>query len=142
MQESSILNVPRQEVQAELDIPPDIEKVKMAVRKLNIHKIPGVDGIPAEIYQLGGDLLLENITILFQVCWERGELPYDLRNTIIVSLYKNKGEKSDCSNYRGIYSPFNRRQDSCTCYTQQTDASHCRSYPSRKPVRFSRQPGS
>ena len=29
-------------------------------------------------------------------------MPQDLRDAIIVSLYKNKGVKSDCSNYRGI----------------------------------------
>ncbi|KAI8516323.1 hypothetical protein Bbelb_049040 [Branchiostoma belcheri] len=33
---------------------------------------------------------------------ERGVVPQDLRDAIIVSLYKNKGEKSDCSNYRGV----------------------------------------
>ena len=32
----------------------------------------------------------------------RGTLPKDLRDVVIVSLYKNKGEKSECSNYRGI----------------------------------------
>jgi hypothetical protein len=29
-------------------------------------------------------------------------VPQDLRDAVIVSLYKKKGEKSDCSNYRGI----------------------------------------
>lgn len=77
-------------------------QVKIAVRKLKTHKAPDVDGIPAEVYQPGGGPLLEKIKSLFQVCWQRGEVPNDLWNAIIVSLYKNKGEKSDCSNYRGI----------------------------------------
>ena len=29
-------------------------------------------------------------------------MPQDLRDAVIVSLYKNKGVKPDCSNYRGI----------------------------------------
>ncbi|CAI9721540.1 Hypothetical predicted protein [Octopus vulgaris] len=28
-------------------------------------------------------------------------LPQDLHDAVIITLYKNKGEKSDCSNYRG-----------------------------------------
>ena len=102
MRESSILNIPQQDVKAKLDDPPDIEELKIAVRKLKTNKAPGIDGIPAEVYQLGGDLLLKKITSLFQVSRKRGELPDDLRNSIIVSLYKNKSEKSDCSSYRGI----------------------------------------
>ena len=39
---------------------------------------------------------------LFLCCWEQGKLPQDLRDAVIITLYKNKGEKSDCSNYRGI----------------------------------------
>ena len=39
---------------------------------------------------------------LFTNCWEKGTLTQDHRDAVIVSLYKNKGEKSDCSNYRGI----------------------------------------
>lgn len=42
------------------------------------------------------------LTDLFRDCWERGVVPQDLRDAVIVSLYKNKGEKSDCSNYRGV----------------------------------------
>ena len=39
---------------------------------------------------------------LFLCCWKQGKLPQDLRDAVIITLYKNKGIKSDCSNYRGI----------------------------------------
>ncbi|XP_066271708.1 titin-like [Branchiostoma lanceolatum] len=39
---------------------------------------------------------------LFATCWEKRVVPQDLRDAVIVSLYENKGEKSDCSNYRGV----------------------------------------
>ena len=46
--------------------------------------------------------MLDKLQDLFTNCWEKGTLPQDLRDAVIVSLYKNKGEKSDCSNHRGI----------------------------------------
>ena len=46
--------------------------------------------------------MLDKLQDLFTNCWEKGTLPQDLRDAVIVSLYKNKGEKSDRSNYRGI----------------------------------------
>ncbi|CAH1266638.1 Hypp3464 [Branchiostoma lanceolatum] len=69
---------------------------------MKCHKAPGVDGVPAEVYKLGSDTLLTVLTDLFRDCWERGVVPQDFRDAVIVSLYKNKGEKSACSNYRGI----------------------------------------
>ena len=33
---------------------------------------------------------------LFTNCWEKGTQPKDLSDAVIVSLYKNKGEKTDC----------------------------------------------
>jgi hypothetical protein len=47
-------------------------------------------------------VLLEKLTHLFSLCWEKGVVPKDIRDAVIVSLYTNKGKKSDCSNYRGI----------------------------------------
>ena len=46
--------------------------------------------------------MLGKLQDLFTNCWEKGTLPQDLRDAVIVCLYKNKGEKSDSSNYRGI----------------------------------------
>ena len=46
--------------------------------------------------------MLNKLQDLFTNCWEKGTLPQDLKGAVIVSLYKNKGGKSDCSNYQGI----------------------------------------
>ena len=102
VQEESIAKIPQQEVRTELDHPPTQQEVKAAIAKLNCHKAPGVDGIPAEVYKLGGACLCERLTDLFALCWRTGTIPQDLRDAVIVSLYKNKGEKSDCANYRGV----------------------------------------
>ena len=65
-------------------------------------KSPGIDDVPAKVYQHGGEAELDKLQNLFISCWEKGTLLQDLRDAVIVSLYQNKGEKTDCSNYRGI----------------------------------------
>ena len=34
--------------------------------------------------------------------WQEGSVPQEMRDAHIVTLYKNKGDRSDCNNYRGI----------------------------------------
>ena len=36
-------------------------------------------------------------------CWREGEVPHDMRDANIVTLYKNNGDRDDCNNYRGIF---------------------------------------
>ena len=67
--------------------------------QLKVAQSPGIDGIPVEVYQHRGEAVLDKLQDLFTNCWEKGALLQDLRDAVIVSLYKNKGEKSDCSNY-------------------------------------------
>ena len=62
-------------------------------------KSPGSDGIPAGMV---GEVVVSRLQDLLISCWEQGILPQDLKHAVIIPLYKNKGEKSDCSNYRGI----------------------------------------
>ena len=102
VEESSLLRIPQAEVKTGLDDLPTLEEVKKAVRQMNPGKSPGIDGIPAEVYQYGGEKVTVCLHDLFTKCWEQGLVPQDLRNAIIVSLYKNKEVKSGCSNYRGI----------------------------------------
>ena len=70
--------------------------------QLKVGRSPGINGILAEVYQHGREAVLDKLQDLFTNCWEKETLLQDLRDAVIVSLHKNKGEKSDCSNYRGI----------------------------------------
>ena len=73
-----------------------------AIDQLKSRKAARVDGIPPEIWKHGGPALHVKLYDLLFCCWEQGRLPQDLRDAVIITLYKNKGEKSDCSNYQGI----------------------------------------
>uniref|UniRef100_A0A8C9SDP7 Reverse transcriptase domain-containing protein n=1 Tax=Scleropages formosus TaxID=113540 RepID=A0A8C9SDP7_SCLFO len=77
----------------------------MAMKQLKHGKATGVDGIPPEVWKDGGSVLHTKLRKLFVHCWEQGKLPQDLREAVISTLYKNKGDKSECSNYRGITLP-------------------------------------
>ena len=46
--------------------------------------------------------ILGHLYRLLLQCWKEGTIPQDMRDAKIVTLYKNKGDRSDCNNYRGI----------------------------------------
>ena len=98
------------DMKLELDDPPTHEVIKKATLQLKVGKSPGTDGVPAEVYQHEGETVLDRLQDLFTNCWEKEALPQDLRDAVIVSLYKNMGGKSDCSNYRGITLLFTARK--------------------------------
>ena len=98
MQDSSLVKIPQVDVKLELDNPPTCEEIKKTTMQLTLC----IGDIPVEVYQHGGKAVIDKLQDLSTNCWEKGTLPQDLRDAVIVSLYKNKGEKSECSNYRGI----------------------------------------
>ena len=102
VQDSAILHIPQLPIREELDEPPSMEELTKAIEQLKSHKAAGVDGIPPEIWKDGGPALHSKLLEFLVCCWQQSKLPRDLRDAVIVTLYKNKGEKSDCSNYRGI----------------------------------------
>lgn len=85
-----------------LDVPPDEVETTAAIKQLQIGKAAGPDGIPPEVFKAGGQRLIHHLTELFQLFWEKGELPQDFRDANIIHLYKNKGDKAQCDNHRGI----------------------------------------
>jgi len=72
----------------------------LAIEKLKSHKSPGIDQIPAELIKVGGRATRSEINKLIISIWNKEELPEELKESIIVPVYK-KGDKTDCG--IGVY---------------------------------------
>ncbi|PFX31654.1 Transposon TX1 uncharacterized 149 kDa protein [Stylophora pistillata] len=94
--------IPQRPTIDSLDLPPSMEEVQKAIKQTSSGKAPGKDGIPAEIYKAAGPVTLNAFHSLLCSIWEEEDIPQEFRDATIISLYKNKGSKSDCGNYRGI----------------------------------------
>ena len=75
--------------------------VEMPTEKLKGHRSPGIDQIPAEMIMAGGRTISIKILKLITSIWNKEELPEEWKESIFVLVYK-KGNKTVCSNYRGI----------------------------------------
>ena len=82
--------------------PPTSAELAKALKQSSPGKAPGVDGIPADIYKNGGDVLLGQLTSLFRPTWEAGQVQQDFMDASIVHIYKRKGDKTSCDNHHGI----------------------------------------
>ena len=89
-------------VMEELDAQPTVDELSKAIDSLAAGKAPGSDGLPPDLIKHCKSALLIPLHNLLVKCWEEGAVPQDMRDAKIITLYKNKGERSDCNNYRGI----------------------------------------
>ena len=80
---------------------PTVEEVILAIESLKVGKSAGVDEIRPEMLKAMGKEGVLWLSRVIKVAWERGETPADWQTGVIVPLFK-KGDKRDCSNYRGI----------------------------------------
>uniref|UniRef100_K7E3Q4 RNA-directed DNA polymerase n=1 Tax=Monodelphis domestica TaxID=13616 RepID=K7E3Q4_MONDO len=65
-------------------------------------KAPSKDGIPTEVYKALKGKVLQAFYIVLTSIWEEEDMPPELRDASIVALYKNKGTRAACDNYRDI----------------------------------------
>ena len=79
---------------------PSASEAELAIEKLKSHKSPGIDQIPVELIKARGKTIRYQIHKLIPI-WNKEELREEWNELIIVPIYK-KGDKTDCSNYRGI----------------------------------------
>ncbi|XP_069998486.1 uncharacterized protein [Penaeus vannamei] len=99
---SAISRLNQHPIRSDLGIPPTEAELTLALKLLSNGKAPGADGIPAEVFKKGGHALHHKLLVLFQTYWEAGNLPQDFRDATIITLFKQKGDRRDCGNHRGI----------------------------------------
>jgi hypothetical protein len=82
--------------------PPTIEEIIAAIKKLKNGRAAGPDDIPAELLKYAAVPVAHALHRLFEEIWCTGTVPAAWREGVIISLYKGKGSKTDCSSYRPI----------------------------------------
>ena len=80
---------------------PEPSAFGLAIEKLKSHKSPSIDKIAAELIKARGRTIRYDIYKLIISIWNKEELPEEWKESIVVPVYR-KGDKTDCSNYKGI----------------------------------------
>ncbi|XP_063595885.1 uncharacterized protein LOC134772741 [Penaeus indicus] len=62
----------------------------------------GPDEVPAEAWKSLGDDGVDLLWDLFSKIYDQGKMPNAWRESVIIPIYKEKGDIQECGNYRGI----------------------------------------
>jgi hypothetical protein len=71
---------------------PSVLEIELAIEKLKSHKSPGIDQIPAKLFKEGGRTIRSSIHKLIISIWNKGKLPEEWKESIIILIHK-KGIK-------------------------------------------------
>ena len=77
------------------------EEVEVAVASMKKGKSAGVDNVPAELAQAGGETMIDVLTEICNRIWRTGEWPTPWTQSLITALPK-KGNLQLCQNYKTI----------------------------------------
>eukprot|EP01036_Dinobryon_divergens_P035907 gene35907-46617_t len=81
----------------------NIGELRTAIKDMNNDKAAGLDGFSIEVEKyLAGEEYLGIELAAFNAIQKSGQMPAILRDVIITILYKGKGPRDNCDNYRGI----------------------------------------
>ncbi|KAK3547070.1 hypothetical protein QTP86_009563 [Hemibagrus guttatus] len=78
------------------------DEVRKTLKRMKSGKAVGPDDIPVEVWKCLGEAAVEFLTSLFNRVLESERTPEEWRRSVLVPIFKNKGDVQSCSNYRGI----------------------------------------
>ena len=77
-------------------------ETQTAVNRVKWGKAPVICGIHAELLKAGGNSALVSLHAVLCSAWNTGIIPTDWKRGLVVPLWKGKGDRQDCNNYRGV----------------------------------------
>ncbi|KAK3544885.1 hypothetical protein QTP86_027580, partial [Hemibagrus guttatus] len=78
------------------------DEVRKALKRMKSGKAVGPDDILVEVWKCLGEAAVEFLASLFNRVLESERMPKEWRRSVLVPIFKNKGDVQSCSNYRGI----------------------------------------
>jgi len=101
--DQSVLDeIPQWDTADALMDPIEPAEVQQAINQMSAGKSPGEDGLPVELCKTGGVHLQQKLLTIFKDIWHQHAVPQDFQNAVIVHIFKKKGDRSVCDDYRGI----------------------------------------
>ena len=103
---------PKAEPLDALSGPPSLSEIQLAISRPQDNKAPGANGLPSEVFKAGGAPLAHKLHRDFKAIWPAvgadgitndAKVFQSWQDAEVVTLFKNKGSRSDPSNYRGIF---------------------------------------
>ena len=77
-------------------------EAREALKRMKEGKAMGSDGIPIEVWRCLRDIAIVWLTKLFNHIFRLNKMSDEWRRSILVPIYKNKGDIQSYTNYRGI----------------------------------------
>ena len=83
---------------------PDISQaeVEKALKKMKGGKAVGPDGVAADMVKALDDVGVRWLTRVIQAVWRDKKIPDEWKESVMVPIFKKKGNIHECGNYRGI----------------------------------------
>ena len=78
------------------------EEVRENMQRMKNGKAVGPDDIPVQVWKCLGESALKFLRKLYNRTMESERMPEEWRNSVLLPIFKNKGDVQSCSNYRGI----------------------------------------
>ena len=79
-----------------------MEQIRKAISKMKCGKAAGPSGIIAEMLKASGEEGVRLLRQLGEDVFSNGVIPKEWEESIILNLYKGKGDALDRGNYRGL----------------------------------------
>jgi len=79
-----------------------IDEAAAELKKMKRQKDPGLSGLVAEMTQTTGDIGTQWILDLCNGIVKEGCIPEDWNSSVVLPIYKGKGDQMECGSYKGI----------------------------------------